>query len=360
VPWTALSGGVVFATQYLAGSQGYDLYWVAAPPNATIDPQIPVRLTSASGNEWQPSVSAGGNSLAFVKEDDGILLISASGRISRVSTSDARYKDAHPAVSPDGARVAWVREDHSQPIGKTGFYTNTVWMANFDGKNAAPLVPERAMAGVIQDAPVFDPDPSSPRIAWSEFNATTLSPAGPSDYGIFVYDYNSRSGRYACMNPPIQIADRAYRCFGEHLSWPRSDLIVTGQDLLEVHLDGGETTIWGDLTSSIIRQEVGTPQIGARPDGFFPQFPLSISYSRNLDRFVFDGVLVPHDLDAPTTAIFFADITPGRLGFGEEMGNGNGELGGVWRLPIDGYANDIDFANTANYLFSVATPQFIP
>src|SRR5262249_6076659 len=155
---------------------------------ATIDPQIPIRLTSVGGNEWQPSVSAGGKGLVFAREDDGIFLISTTGRVSRVTTTDARFKDAHPAISPDGARVAWVREDRTKPIGQTNFFENSVWMANFDGKNAAPLQPDRAHSGVIQDAPVFDPDPSRTRIAWSEFNAETFTPSGPADFGIFLFD----------------------------------------------------------------------------------------------------------------------------------------------------------------------------
>jgi hypothetical protein len=362
LPYTALSGGMVFATEFLPGSHGYDLYWVDVPLAPTIAPQVALRLTSAGGNEWQPSVSAGGNGLVFAKEDDGIFLISTSGRVSRVSSSSDRYKDSHPAISFDGARVAWVREDHQKPIGSTGFFENFIMMANFDGKNAAPLQQTRADTGVVQDAPVFDPVSGSTRIAWSEFNATTIGPAGPVDFGVFLYDFQNNTGHYVCMNPQIAIGMRTYRCFGQHLAWPATNLIVTAQDMLEVRLDttNPPNTLLCDLDNSIINQETGTPDVSARTFPFFPRFPLSISYAADGSRFVVDGVLVPHDLNAPTLSFFIGQVQPGMLGVGDSNGMGMSELAGVWRLPINNYANDIDTSNTADYFFSVATPQLMP
>src|SRR5262249_47055817 len=120
-------------------------------------------------------------------------------------------------------------------------------------------------------------------IAWSEFNATTIGPTGPQDYGVFVYDFQNGSGRYVCMNPEIPIGGRTYRCFGEHLTWPATNLIVTGQDLVEIRTDltGAPRTIWQDLNMTILNGEVGTPDLNQRAVPFFPRFPLSISYARD-------------------------------------------------------------------------------
>lgn len=347
VPYGALSGGMLLSTSAIQESRGYDLFWVPVPPVATIDPQPILRLTFADGNEWQPSVSRGGNGIVFAREDDGIFLINTSGRVSRVSTSGNRFKDSIPAISPDGARVAWVREDRSRPIGESGFFETSVMIANYDGSDAREALPR---AGVVQDAPVFDPNPASLRVAWSEFNAITFGPGGPTDFGIWVHNYQTDTGRYACQSPPIYLGDRSrpYRCFGQHLTWVAANgasFIVTGQDLLEINVDTGElSTIWPELIVGLQSQQSGIPDIGDNPSGFFPRFPLSVSYARNLDRLVFDGIVQLVDGDDPTLAFFSAAI----------------DGGGAWRIPIDGYAADVDQFRTGDYTFSLATPQLVP
>lgn len=344
VPYAALTGGMIFATGAFPGSDGYDLFWAPVPTQATIDPQPVVRLTHAPGNEWQPSVSRGGKGIVFAREDDGIYLISTSGRISRVSeTNGGQFKDSLPAISIDGARVAWVREDQRRAIGGTQFHETYVMMANFDGKEAKPV---SARAGVIQDAPVFDPMPTSTRLAWSEFNPTTITVEGPQSFGIWVHNFANGTGRYACQSPPVRIRDRAapYRCFGEHLAWPLPNVIITGQDLLEVNFDGTLDTVWDHVITGISTQMFGTPDVRRSASGFFPRFPLSVSYSPRVDRMLFDGVVVPIDGDNPTLAFFSASV----------------DGGGVWRIPLDGYKSDLDRRSTGDFLFSVATPQLVP
>src|SRR5688572_8725205 len=98
VDYAQLSGGVVFATGAIVDSNDYDLFWTNAPIVPTIDPQPLVRLTEASGSEWQPSVSKGGNGIVFAREGDGIFLINTSGRISRISNAEDkdRVRDSLP------------------------------------------------------------------------------------------------------------------------------------------------------------------------------------------------------------------------------------------------------------------------
>jgi hypothetical protein len=343
VPYASLSGGLLFATSAIVETNGYDLYWVPVPAEATTVAQPIIRLTHGDGNEWQPSVSRGGKGIVFAVEDNGIFLINTSGRISRISNvKDTGFKDSLPSISFDGARVAWVREDTTKPIGDSGFFETYVMLADFDGTDPRPASPR---TNVIQDAPVFEPTENGSKLAWSEFNATTLGGAGPTDFGVYIHDFVNETGRYACQSPPVAIGDRPkpYRCFGQHLAWPFAEYIVTGQDLVEINLiQGTLSTIWPEVIIGVQQQQLGVPDIGERT--FFPRFPISLSYSFFDNRLAFDGIVQAVDGDEPTLAIFIANI----------------DGGGVWRLPIDGYFNDIDQAKTADYFFSVATPQFVP
>jgi hypothetical protein len=236
-----------------------------------------------------------------------------------------------------------VREDRGHPIGMTGYYETVIMMANFDGKETKAVSPKM---GVVQDAPVFDPMPTSTRIAWSEFNPSTITVEGPQSFGIWIHDFSNASGHFACKSPAVRIRDRdaPYRCFGQHLSWPLSDVIVTGQDLLEVHFDGTLDTIWDNIVDGLLRAQFGTPDLTRGPPRFFGRFPISVSYSAVVDRVVFDGVVIPIDGDQPTLGFFSASI----------------DGGGAWRIPLDGYKSDLDRVNTADYLFSLATPQLVP
>jgi hypothetical protein len=342
VPYPALSGGMLFATQAIEGNNGYDLFWAPVPMQQTIEPQLIARVTHASGNEWQPSVSRGGNGIVFARENDGIYLISTSGRVSRVSSADgSRFADSIPAISTDGAQVAWVRADKSKPSGS--FFESAVWVASFDGRNAHAVNPR---AGVVQDAPAFDPADTSKSLAWTEFSLSSIGPAGPVHFGIWIQDLADETGHYACQDGAYSIGGRAtpFRCFGEFLAWPLPNVLVTGQDLLEIHLDGSPQTIWNSLIGSILSEQNGTPQVGDPGNGFFPQFPLSVSYSKNVDRLVIDGPVVNIDGTVPTESFWIA----------------GSDGSGPWRLPLAGYSGDFDQSHTSNYFFSVATPQLVP
>ncbi|MBI4819793.1 MAG: hypothetical protein HY791_26200 [Deltaproteobacteria bacterium] len=353
-PYEALRGGFVFSTRAIVGSAGYDLYWAPVPDGASVDSVPAERLTDSSENDWQPSAALAGRGLAFAR-DSGIHVISSSGRIKRISdTTDTPFVDSLPSVSPEADRVAWVREDSSRPIGDSGYFESFVMMAAFDGTQMREVQPTR---GLIQDAPVFDPDPKRARLAWSEFDPTSIVAAfGPRNYGIFVYDYVAESGDYVCQSvdgitpgagavtpSPDQ---RSYRCFAQHLAWPVPDTIVTGQDLLEISTTGGSlASTLSMILESIGAQQAGYPFVDPRRDGFHAAFPISVSFSNDARQlFLFDGVVGSVEGDDPTLAFFGARY----------------DGGGLFRVRVAGQTQDVDTISTREYFLSVATPTIIP
>jgi hypothetical protein len=357
MPFSSLAGGMVFATSAISGSRAYDLYWVPIPAPDAATEQAPIAITSATGNEMQPSVAHNGNGLAFAT-DDGIFVLASTGRFRRIThTGGTNFSDSIPAVSPNADRVAWVRADKSKMIlmlGNIPFFESHVMIANFDGSDVRDVLPRQ---GVVQDAPAWDPTPQSTRLAWTEFAASTFVPqVGPRDYGVWIQDLTSNSGRYACQSaadgstPGAQGLMRntgvPFRCFGEHLAWPVPTVLVLGQDLLYLHLDNGTLSeAWTNAVMSAQQSQVdGIPQIQARGDGFHPAFPISVSYSADGTRMVFDGVFAPVGVDVTT------------LGYMVAAPDGSA----AYRIRIAGYSGDLDTAGTVNFLFSLATPQIIP
>lgn len=339
--YEGLSGGVLFATAAIRASAGYDLYWTPIPAPVVTGAQPVVRLTEADGHEWQPSVSPGNNGIAFARADDGIFLINTNGRIRRISdTNGTNFADSLPAVSFDGKLVAWVREDLSQPIGETGFSKTFIMTANADGSEPVELLPKD---GVVQDAPKFDPTDRSYRLAWSEFDARSITAAGPQVYGLWVHDPIAKMGSFVCQAPGVVVNNIRYRCFGQHVAWPIPSTIILPQNGLEFRLDGGPAdNIQARLVGAIQNQMIGVPvtdQVG----GFHRTFPISASYLRN-ELMVTDGIVTSVEGDLPSLGFFVAATD------GSE----------VRRLTIAGYSFDFDRINTLGFFLSVATPQIIP
>ena len=351
VPYEQLGGNIVFATAAISGARGYDLFMVPIPSNPGVT-LAPLPITDTDGNEWQPAVAHNGGGMAFVK-DHNIHLITSSGRIRQITdNSDTGFLDSLPAVSADARYVAWVREDTSQPIGETRFFETYIMMAEFDGSNLVKLAPETS---VLQDAPAFDPAPGSSRLAWSEFDPLSiLSGNGPSTYNVRVFYNVKTNSNFPCraqdgMTPGIEMLPvrknlPAYRCFGQHLAWPTNDVIVLSQDMLEISLSKNVlSSIWGAVVDGVQQQQTGIPDIAPNAGGFFPRFPLSASYAKDSSLMVFDGYISELDGNNPTLAIYTAPPT-----------------GAVpQRLKIAGYTTDTDGTNTADYLFSVATPRIV-
>lgn len=355
LPFETLAGGILFATRSIVGSDGYDLYLTTFPSPADVSPQPFLRVLDAPGNQWQPAVSRSGRAIAFAS-DSGIFLITADGRIQRISDSrDTTFVDSLPAVSADGAFVAWVREDENKPIGETGFFEAAIWLARTDGTEVRALEPR---AGVVQDAPVFSPSSNDRRIAWSEFAPESIvSSFGPTIYGVYVFDHVANSGGYPCraengLTPNTEHLparnDRAYRCFGQHMDWPVPDALVLTQDFLEVNVSGAAPlgSSWDTLIRGVQNQQLGTPFIGPSGTGFFPAFPLSAHYVPTQEglSYVFDGVV--------------SDIAGDNVTLGFFLASGDGS--NVRRLTVQGLSQDLDTISTANFLFSRATPRIVP
>ena len=343
--YDSLHGGIVFATRAIKASAGYDLYWTPIAPPAAIGAQPVVRLTDADGHEWQPSVSPGGNGIAFAREGDGIFLVNTNGRVRRISeTSGTSFADSLPAVSFDGQLVAWVREDLSKPIlaasgRESGFSQSYIMVANADGSDPRAQLPKE---GIVQDAPRFEPKDRSYRLVWSEFDARTINAAGPQNYGIWLHDPIVKMGSFICQAPGIVVGQVQYRCFGQHLAWPVPNTIIIPQNGLEFSLDGSpQDNVQPRLVEALQTQQLGIPvieQIG----GFHRTFPISAHYLRN-ELMIFDGIVTSVDGDLPTLAFYLAS-TDGSA---------------VRRVTIEGYTFDYDPAFTGGFFLSVATPQII-
>ena len=339
VDYENLSGGVVFASRAVSTASGYDLFWAPVPAFQTVAAQPLFQLTDSGENEWQPSVSPGGNGLAYARPGDGIFYVGTDSRVRRVSSPSDRFVDSLPAVSHDGAFVAWVREDTARPIGSTGFFDTKIMLARSDGSDPRELAPA---AGVVQDAPRFEPRAGSFKIAWSEFAPESIDATGPTVYGLRVFDFRTNIGERVCSEPAVNIDGTIQRCFGQHLAWPRPDVLIVTQSFFEVFLDGSPfNQVYSNLLTSVSGQQFGAPVF--EPTAFgYTWFPISASYLGN--RMIFDGVITSVQGDLATLSLWVASV----------------DGTGPWRLQLDGHLRDIDLNSTRNYLFSVATPQLIP
>ena len=193
--------------------------------------------------------------------------------------------------------------------------------------------------GIVQDAPRFEPLSGAVRLAWSEFDPTTIVTDGPTTYGLWVHNYRDNVGQFACTNPAIVVDGVVQRCFGQHLAWPRRDALIVTQSFFEVFLDGSPpaTGLHQRFGSSVEGQQLGSPL--RLPTGFgFSTFPISASYLGN--RMIFDGIVNNVEGNQSTLSFWIASVD------GTE----------AWRLQLAGYGPDLDTDSTNSYLFSVATP----
>lgn len=344
-PPSQLSSGMVFASRAFPGARGYEL-WAAPVPSLPTAEVVPAtRLTQASGDDVQPSTAPDRPVLAFARRGDGIFFADESGTVHRVSqTAGTDFLDSLPAVSFGGTHVAWVRERTDRPIAGTGFYESEIMLANRDGSDARALLPR---PGIVQDAPRFRPTAGPIEIAWLELDPQTMTAAGPTRHGLWVHDARTGSGRYLCTGPVATTAG-PIRCFGQHLDWPEADTLVLGQPLLELNrVTGAAATIRSQVVAGLGQSIQGVPVTTPNPNGFHPAFPLSVHFQpagAPVRRALMDGLIAAIDGDQPS------------LGF--VVANPDGS--GVWRLDIAEHGPDFDLDNTQSYLFSLATPQFIP
>src|SRR5206468_7225467 len=99
---------------FVASNSGqYDIY--AVSPNGTGQ----VNLTQSPEDDYDPTWSADGNKVAFIRRPGGtfgpyashIYLMNAEGSGQIDITPLADNRDRHPAWSPDGSRLAFIREE---------------------------------------------------------------------------------------------------------------------------------------------------------------------------------------------------------------------------------------------------------
>lgn len=158
-----LMDGTVTLRAALAGSTGALTLSVAKPPiiifdllrdgnrdiyRAALDGRDTARLTTHPGDDRDPTVAGG--TVVFVSYRDGNGELYAipvdGGPPARLTTTAAN--EADPALSPDGARLAYVRTTGGVP---------KLWVADDDGGNAVRVTVEFGFDGSIEASPGWSP-----------------------------------------------------------------------------------------------------------------------------------------------------------------------------------------------------------
>lgn len=113
-----------------------------------IDGADTVRLTSDSADDRQPT-SAGGT-IVFVSNRDGndelYALPAGGGSAVRLTTTAAN--EADPALSPDGTKLAYTRDDGGLP---------RLWIANADASGAVRVTDSLDFGGAVDVSPSWAP-----------------------------------------------------------------------------------------------------------------------------------------------------------------------------------------------------------
>ena len=130
---------------------------------ARVDGTDTVRLTADTADDRQPT--SGGGIIVFVSNRAGnaeLYSMPASGGTStRLTTTAANESD--PALSPDGARLAYTRDDGGLP---------RLWIANADGSGAVRVTDSLDFGGAVDASPTWSS--GSDRVA---FVSTTTGSA---------------------------------------------------------------------------------------------------------------------------------------------------------------------------------------
>ena len=122
---------------------------------AAIDGSDTVRLTTDTADERHPTSAAG--IIVFISNRDGndeLYAMPAAGGAARRLTFTAA-NEADPALSPDGTRLAYTRDDGGLP---------RLWVANADGSGAVRVTDSLDFAGAVDVSPAWAP--GSDRVAF--------------------------------------------------------------------------------------------------------------------------------------------------------------------------------------------------
>lgn len=122
---------------------------------ARIDGADTLRLTSDTGEDRQPTSAAG--AIVFVSNRDGngelYVMPEGGGSATRLTTTAAN--EADPALSPDGTRLAYTRDDGGVP---------RLWIANANGSGAVRVTDSLDFGGAVDVSPAWSP--GSDRVAF--------------------------------------------------------------------------------------------------------------------------------------------------------------------------------------------------
>lgn len=115
---------------------------------ARLDGTDTLRLTADTADDSRPTSAAG--VIVFVSTRDGnqelYSIPSASGAAVRLTATAAN--EADPALSPDGTRLAYTRDDGGVP---------RLWLANADASGAARVTDSLDFGGAIDASPTWSP-----------------------------------------------------------------------------------------------------------------------------------------------------------------------------------------------------------
>jgi Tol biopolymer transport system component len=202
-----LAAGLFFAAQY----------W-RAPPN--MEPMVALPLTSLSGVVRAPSLSPDGNHVVFswtgVKQDNPDLYVQQIGAGSPLRLTTDAGNDYSPSWSPDGRTIAFLRRE---PTGGTS-----------EVRLIAPLGgPERKLAEIKPRLALFRPN----SVAWCPDSTCVLVTDSPADeksdavFAIFLDTGEKR--QLSHPKGPVLDADLAISPDGRSLIFRRDGTPFTGQ-----------------------------------------------------------------------------------------------------------------------------------
>ncbi|HEX4562186.1 MAG TPA: hypothetical protein VH113_10185 [Gemmatimonadales bacterium] len=114
-----------------------------------------LQLTADTADNSQPTSAA--NIIVFVSNRDGnaelYTMPAVGGTATRLTFTAAN--EANPALSPDGTRLAYTRDDGG---------VTRLWISHADGSNAAPVTDSLDFGGAVDASPTWAP--GSDRVAF--------------------------------------------------------------------------------------------------------------------------------------------------------------------------------------------------
>ncbi|HEV8682663.1 MAG TPA: DPP IV N-terminal domain-containing protein [Actinomycetota bacterium] len=130
--WSVDGTQIYFAHDPMDGVEHADLYTLNVPSASQLEPPPPTPLTGGGPSAYQPAASPDGTRVAFVRNRDDvsqIFVANADGSAVRQVTSGPATK-SNPSWSPDGRRIVFSAEGESK---------NDLFVVNADGTGMRPI-----------------------------------------------------------------------------------------------------------------------------------------------------------------------------------------------------------------------------